>query len=252
MKTRHAEATRYIGELSEKLKAQASTVEAVLASAGRMIVNTKDGPKLAPIEGAEQASVESLGVDLKNVYKSLTAGEQDLFNDDPEKAASLIAERVAKQVAQTLVPAQASKSDIVLTQSEADTVFEEFKSSKFSDGKTLRFPDADNPEVKEMMARAYQANTPAMEKLRDVANKDKDLHHVMLDYLWLKAFRARHAKLSQQAASKRATEEKKQKITKEVRVSSSGASTRTNAQTPQSVVDESARLSGAMDAALTA
>ena len=136
----------------------------------------------------------------------------------------MIAERTVKEIASKYVPVQASAKDAVLTQADVNSVYESFVGAKLADNKTPRFPDADSPKVTELIRTAYEKSTsPAMVKLKEMANKDKDMQHILLEHLYNKVFRATHAQQAKLAELKKAKMETKAKHEKEPSVSTSGA-----------------------------
>jgi len=214
-KSRHSEATRYSQGLNDKIR----SYEEALASAGRQFVNTEDGMKVAPTEDAADFKPES----VDEIMKSLTAEEQELFTDEPEKAARLIAERTIKAVADKFTPIQASAQDKMLTRNELDDVYGEFLEAKLSDG-TPRFKDAKDPEVVELMKSIVNKSTnPAMAKLVEYADKDKDMQRILLEHLHNKVFIATYKQKLYAAEQKKAQTEKKEKIEKEPSLSAGGA-----------------------------
>lgn len=227
VKKRYSDATRHIGELTE----QRNRLDEILSAQGRKIILTKDGPKLAATEDAPELNAEV--VDVEEMFNSLKPAEQDLFTDDPLAAVKLLSEKITKRIAEKFLPAEAHVKDAILSQDDCNEVYDDFLASKLRDGKTARFPDAEKPEVVEMMKKALAANTPGMQKLKEAASKDKDLNHVLLELTYLKTWRARQAQLTIQAAAKKAIETKKKEIEGEPSISSSGASQSTKGQQAQ-------------------
>lgn len=230
-KARNSETRRYADELNNKIR----SYEEALASAGRQLINTDDGLKLAPTEDAEEFKPETVA----NILKSLTEDEKELFTDEPEKAAKLIAERTIKAVADKFAPIQANAQEKRLTSDQLNEVYGSFLSAKMSDGKTARFPDAEDPKVVAMMQQAFDSTTnPAMERLKKEASKDKDMQHFLLEYLYYKTFRARHAQMTYKAEQKKAQEKLKKNNEKEPSLSAGGASAPVKGQTRSSSVSE--------------
>lgn len=227
LQSRLSEKDRYIEQLSSELRSMNET----LASAGRKIINTPDGPRVAPSEDAPEFSPDA--VDVEGIIKGLKPEEMDLFVEKPEEAAKLVAERTIKDIASKYMPVQASSNDSVLTAEEANSVYEDFINAKLSDGKTPKFPDADSPRINELIKNAYEKTTsPAMQKFKELAGKDKDVQHIMLEHLYNKVFRAIHVQESAKAARLKAKSETKEKHEKEPSVSSSGASSSVRGQQP--------------------
>lgn len=219
LQSRLSEKDRYIGQLGDQLR----SINEALASAGRKLINTPDGLKMAATDDAPEFKPEAINV--KKIVDSLKPEEMDLFVEKPEAAARLIAERTIKEIANRYMPIQASANDSVLTQEDANQVYTSFVEAKLSDGKTQRFPDANSPKVSEMIRTAYEKSTsPAMQKFKELASKDKDVQYIMLEYLYNKVFRATHAQQAKVAAMAKAKAEVKEKHAKEPSVSTSGAS----------------------------
>jgi hypothetical protein len=212
-KSRNSETRKYADELSDKLRAQ----EEALALAGRQFVNTDDGLKLAPTEDAEDFKPESVDA----ILKSLTDEEKELFTDSPEEAAKLIAERTIKAVADKFTPIQANAQEKRLTTGQLNDVYGDFLGSKMSDGKTERFPNADDPEIVDLMQSAFESLNPAF---KEAASKNEDVQRILLEHLFNKVGMARQAQMAFKAEQTKAQTDKIEAIKKEPSLSASGAS----------------------------
>jgi len=225
-KARNSETRKYADGLNDEIR----SYKEALASAGRQLIHTDDGDKLAPTEDAEEFNPES----VDGIIKNLTEEELELFVDEPEKAAKLIAERTIKAVADKFTPIQANAQDKMLTRNELDDVYGNFLEEKLSDG-TSRFKDADDSKVVGLMKKIVDSSTdPTINRLVEFANKDKDMQHVLLELLHSRVFIGTYKQKLYAAEQKKAQIKTKEKIEKEPSLSASGSAAPTKGQQGQS------------------
>jgi len=187
-KTRYEDAcshiTRLEGDLNTKLE--------YLKSVGVEIVKTNDGFGLVHPEGYEPKQVDVSDIPTDAIFSKLTEVEKELLELDPAKACKVIAEKVALEIAAKRPAATAKREDAVLPPETVDSIYDDFRKEKLADGKTPRFPDSDDPAVRDRMAKAFRSNDPGMETLRKLASQDKVVNRFLLGHLWLKTFHAMH------------------------------------------------------------
>lgn len=216
--------TRLEGEINEKL--------AYLKSVGLEIAQTNDGLGLVPTEEYKQ-NVDLKDIDTAGIFGSLTETERDLFETDPAKASEIIAKKVAVEIASKRPAVTARAEDKILSRDEIDSVYEDFSKEKLpTDQRTLKFPDASEQSVVARMQKAYRANSPGMDRFRQIAGQDKSMNRLMLEHCYLKSFHVHYNAKAAIADAKAQLEKKKTENKKGPTVSAPGSSTPVKGQGP--------------------
>jgi len=130
-------------------------------------------------------------IDLSKLIEPMTEAQRDAMLTDPEATFSKLAKGVAKKVGLELLtkrpPVKAGVQKSLLTEHETSDCFDSFVTSKRPDGTTPLYPDADKPEIQSYMTRIWNAGSPAMDAVRDAANRDKGVYMAAMELCYYKA-----------------------------------------------------------------
>jgi len=225
-KQRYDDQTQHYQELERNQRDKDAAQEKALKDLGWKMINTADGLRLTASEEAVAKTAE--GVDIDGIVKNLTPKELKLFGLDeeeggnPAEAAKLITSKLA-QVFATKVPSiTARPEDEVMTPLERDEIYDSFISEMLADGKTPRFPDCEKPDIKKDLSGVFAAKDPVMVALRNASERDPLLHRALLEFGYLRVFRANQGERAMAAARKQELEAKKQENKKDVSVGGTG------------------------------
>jgi len=184
LKKRYSDACSHITHLESSL----NEVKAFMEQQGLEVIKTKDGLAFAPTEAYKQKPIKEI-IDTSKIYRDLSDADKAMFEDNPEQACEKIASKIAQEMLVKNPPVSASRQDRVLDNEEISRIYEEFADEKLSD-KSSKYPDALDVVVKQKMAEAFYAPNKGMEKLRNLAMRDPQLHKIAMEFCWLKAYRA--------------------------------------------------------------
>ncbi len=180
-----------------------------LKDQGIEIISTKDGLALAPTEGyISDLKPEDIGVG--EIWNSLSKAEKDQFETSPEDACNIVASKLAVNMLSKQPPVTATQEDKMLSDAEVGVVWGDFVNAKHASGRPM-FPDAGKTNIQEYMKRAIMSTTRGMDKLRDHADRDPDMNHILLELSFFRTFKALHASGALKADAKAVASEKKKK-----------------------------------------
>jgi len=223
-KDRCSEKDRYITELTQGHQAEMQATQELLSSLGREIINTPEGLQLAPTAEAKDFTADD--VDLDAAYSELSDKEKLLFEDVDAKDALKVAARVVgKQFASKVPPVTASPNDKVITPDEMKKTWDGFVDSRMTRSNKPMFPDADKPEVSEMIQKIINQDTPEMNAFRNAAMKDINVLKALYAHGYNTYFRAVQVKSILKAHLKREKQKEAEKNKKEVSVGGLGGGT---------------------------
>jgi hypothetical protein len=211
IRERLAEKDRYISKIEQERSDYNAELASLFKNLGRKVITTENGLQLVVSDDAKDFKAED--IDLTAVVNSLTDKEKALFGSDdeagdPQAAAKVIAEKMASVFASQVPPITAKPQDEVLTSSQRNDVYYDFISEKLGDGQTLRFPDCEKPEVRDMVEQALAATDARMTSLHKAAQKDVGLQSALLELAWLRVHRVRQATMTLVSAEKKNQAEK--------------------------------------------